>query len=80
MPLPFLNQMHEQVPLLLLLHPIGALLDEFDGRVARRDLNRQRIVQQPLGERADVVRIGRREQQILALRGQQLDDAPDVVE
>ena len=77
-PLTLLDQVHEQVPLVLLLHAIGALLDELDGCVARRDLNRQRIVQQALGERPDIVGIGRGEQQILALGRQQLDDAPDV--
>jgi hypothetical protein len=36
------------VPLLFLLHAVGALFDEFDRRIARRDLDRQGIVQQPL--------------------------------
>ena len=66
-PLALLNQVHQQMPLLLLLHPVRALLDELDGGVARGNLNRQRIVQQALGERANIVRIGRGEQQVLPL-------------
>ena len=34
---------------------------------------------QALGQLADVVRVGGGEHQVLALRRQQLDDAPDVV-
>ena len=43
-PLAFLDQMHQQVTLLFLLHAVGALLDQFDRRVARRHLNRERIL------------------------------------
>jgi len=50
MPVAGTDQMHEQMTLLLLLYPVGALLDELDWRIARRDLDRERITQQPLRE------------------------------
>ena len=78
-PAALLDQVHQQVALVILLHAVGALLDQLDGRVARRHLDRQRVAQQALGERSNVVGVGRREQQVLPLRRQQLDDAPDVV-
>ena len=68
------------MPLLFLLHPVRALFDQFDRRIARRDLDRQGIVQQPLGQPANVVRVGGGEQQVLPLRRQQLDDLADVVD
>jgi hypothetical protein len=68
------------MPLLFLLHAIRALFDQFDGRVARRDLDRQRIVQQPFGQAANVVRVGGGEQEILPFLRQQLDDLADVVD
>src|ERR1700691_6499115 len=68
------------MPLLFLLYSIGALLDQLDGCVARRDLYGQWIVQQPLRQAADVVRIRGGEQQILPLLRQQLDDLANVVD
>ncbi len=44
------------------------------------DLYRQRVVQQPLRQSADVVGIGGGEQQILPLLRQQLDDFANVVD
>ena len=79
-PLSFLDQMHEQMPFLFLLHAIGALLDQLDRGVARSNLHRQRVVQQPFSQAPDIIRIGRGEQQILALLRQQFDDAADVVD
>ncbi len=72
--------MNQQMALLFLVHAVCALFDELDRRVARRDLDRQRIVQQTLGEPADIVRVSRREQEVLPLCGQQLDHATDVVD
>ena len=79
-PLAFLDQMHQQMPLLFLLHPVRPLFDQFDRRVARRDLDRLGIVQQPFGQAANVVRVGGGEQQVLPLLRQQLDDLADVVD
>jgi len=55
-----------------------ALPDRLDRRVARRDLDRPRPVEQALGERLDLVGERRREEKVLALRGQQREDAADV--
>ena len=74
------NQMREKMPLVIFLHAVRPLLDELDGGIARRDLNGQGIRQQALREATDVVRISGREQQVLPLRRQQLDDALDVVD
>ena len=70
--------MHQQMPFLFLLHPVCALFDQFDRRVARGDLHRQGIVQQALGQSADIVRIGGREQKILTFLRQQFDDPANV--
>ena len=80
MPLTLLDQVHQQVTLLFFLHAIRALFDQFDGRVARRNLNRQRIMQQPLRQAANVVRVGGGEQQVLALLRQQSNDLANVVD
>ena len=50
-------------------------VDELGGGVAARDLDQRRVVQEAVGERADLVGEGRREQQVLALLGQQREDA-----
>ena len=56
------------------------MLDELGRGVARRDLDGERIVQQPVRERADLVRERRREQQVLALLRQHREHAADVAD
>ena len=58
----------------------AGIFDMVDGRVARRNLNRERIMQQPLRQAANVVRVGGGEQQVLALLRQQSNDLANVVD
>ena len=75
-----LEEVHEEVALVVLVHAKRELDDAFDRAVRRRDFDLHRVQENARGERADVGRVGRREHQVLALRRQQLDDAPDVVD
>ena len=56
------------------------LRDRFGRRVAARDFDQRRRVEQVVGERLDLVRERRREQQVLALRRQHRQHALDVVD
>ena len=69
------DQVRQQVALVLLRHAVGPLIDAVGGRIARRDLDGHRIVQQARREIADVVGVGGREQQVLPPLRQELDDA-----
>jgi hypothetical protein len=79
-PLLFLDQVGEQFALLLLADQVDRLVDALGGGVARRDFHRGRVVQQALGELADLVREGGREQQVLALLRQQREHLADVAD
>jgi hypothetical protein len=77
---PFAQQVAQHGALVALLHQVHAVLDEFGRRVARRDLDGERIVQQAVGQRADLLGERRREQQVLAPRRQHREHAPDVAD
>jgi hypothetical protein len=72
------HEMREQVALAILRYRVHTLRDQFGGRIAARDLHLRRIPQERPGELANFVREGRREQQILAARRQQLENAADI--
>ncbi len=75
-----LDQVRQHRVLLVAVHRVDFLRDHFHGRVAARDLDRLRIVQQAVGQRLDVVREGGREQQVLAPQRQQGQHLADVVD
>src|SRR5215470_5244779 len=79
LPAATLDEMAEQVPLVRLRYAVNLLRDALGGGVARGDLDGERLVQQPGGELADVVRIGGGKHQVLTLPRQQLQNPPDVV-
>ncbi len=69
------------VALVCLRHEVDALRDRArPSALRRRDLDVDRVVQQAVGEAADLVGEGRREEQVLPLRRQQREDAPDVAD
>jgi len=80
MPVTFVDQVGEQVPLVFLRNPVHLLLDAVGGGIAGRDFNVDRVPQDALGELPNVIRVGGREHEILTLRRQQLDDAADGVD
>ncbi len=68
---------------LLLAFAVGLdhlLGDGFSRRVARRNVDRHRVVQQTAGQFANFRRESSREHQVLALFGQQRDDLADVAD
>jgi len=75
-----LEQVHQQVPLVVLVHAKGDLHDLFHRAVRRGDLDLHWLHEDSRGQRADIRRIGRREQEVLAFGRQQLDDPLDVVD
>ena len=56
------------------------MLDELGWRIARRDFDGERIVQQALCQRADLVRERRRKEQVLSLLRQHREYAADVAD
>jgi hypothetical protein len=74
------DQVRQQVGLLVLGGVHHALRDGVHRRVARRDVDGDRVAQDAVGEPADVLGERRREHQVLALGRQQLDHAADVVD
>src|ERR671930_157250 len=56
------------------------LRNELGRRVAPRDLHGHRLVHERGRQLADLLREGRREEQVLPLRGEQRQDAADVVD
>ena len=74
------QQVAQHRALLALRDQVHAVLDELGRRIARRDLDRERVAQQAVRERADLVRERRREQQVLAVRRQQREHAADVAD
>ena len=77
-PVAFADQLRQQGTLTILADEINALFDRVDRSVATRDFDFHRLTQQRLRKTPDVFRVRRREQQILALRRQQLDDPANV--
>src|SRR5215831_337337 len=79
LPAAALDEVSEQVPLVRLRYAVNLLRYALGGGVARGDLDGERLVQQPGGELADVVRISGGEHQVLTLPRQQLQNTSDVV-
>ena len=79
-PVALVDEMREQVALVLLRHAIGALLHLVGGGIARRHLHAHGVAQEAVGQLPDVVGIGCREHQVLALLGQHLQYALDVAD
>ena len=75
-----LDQVRQQLALAVAVHRMHLLRDDLDGRVAARDLDHRRRVEQAVGERLDLVGERRREQQVLPLLRQQREDALDVAD
>ena len=73
-----LHQVHHGRALVVARHLVGDLRDGVGGGVAGGDLDLDRLVQVRAAQLADFVAEGGREQQALALRGQQADDALQV--
>ena len=74
------DQMRKQLALAVAIHRMHGLRDHFDGRIAPRDLDQRRRVEQVVGELADLVGKRRREQEVLPLLRQQREDSPDVAD
>ncbi|KAG1165099.1 hypothetical protein G6F35_018969 [Rhizopus arrhizus] len=64
----------------MLFHHVHRLGDQFGGGVARGHRDFARVVQDAACERADLVGERGREQQVLALLGQQRKDLADVAD
>ena len=73
------HQMREQCAFAILAHRMHALRHQLGLCIAPRHLHHHRVGQQAIGQRANVVGEGRREQQILPLLGQQRQNALHVV-
>ena len=74
------DEVAEQLALALAVDHVDDLGDELGRRVARRDLDGGRVVEQAVGEAPDLVRERRREEQVLALRRQDREDLADVAD
>ena len=72
------DEMREELALALAVDRDHDLLDELRGLVARRNIDTCRVVHEAGGQLPDLVREGRREQQVLALAGEQGEDLADV--
>ena len=72
------HEMREQVALAILRHRVRALRHQLGGRIAARDFHGRRVAQESAGELPHLVGKSRREEQVLALRRQQREDAADV--
>ena len=74
------HKLGEQFALALAVHRIDALLDRLSRGVAACDFDQRRLVEQTVSQLADVVRERCGEQQVLALRRQDVEDLADVVD
>ena len=74
------DELAHEVALALAVDRDHELVDELRRRVAGRDLDKRRVVQDAVRELAHVVVERRREQQVLALLRQQVDDLADVAD
>ncbi len=79
-PVVLAHQVRQQLALARLVDRQHALADRVGRRVAARDFDQRRLVQQAVGQCLDLVGERRREQQVLALRRQQLQHATNVVD
>ncbi|CAB3730465.1 hypothetical protein LMG3458_04790 [Achromobacter deleyi] len=79
-PAAFADDVADQVALVMLFDQVHRLGDQFGGGVARGDRDFARIIQHAAGQRTDFVRERSREQQVLALLGQQGQDLADVAD
>ena len=75
-----LDQMRQQFALATAIDHQHALLDQFGGGIAAGHLDQLRRLQQPVGERLDLVGEGGREQQVLPRPRQQRQHLADVVD
>ncbi|CAB3900878.1 hypothetical protein LMG26858_04229 [Achromobacter anxifer] len=80
MPAAFADDVADEVALVVLFHHVHRLGDQLGGGVARGDRHLARIVQDAARQGADLVGEGGREQQVLALLGQQREDLADVAD
>ncbi|CAB3703657.1 hypothetical protein LMG26219_05500 [Achromobacter marplatensis] len=80
MPAAFADDVADQVALVVLFHHVHRLGDQFGGGVARGHRDLARVVQDAARQRADLVGERGREQQVLALLGQQREDLADVAD
>ena len=74
------QQVAQHGALVALLHQVHAVLDQFGRRVARRDFDGERIAQQAVRQRADLLGERRREQQVLPIGRQRGQHAADVAD
>ncbi|MPN07998.1 hypothetical protein SDC9_155274 [bioreactor metagenome] len=65
---------------MLLAHHVSRLIDALGGGIAWRDFHAARVVQQAVGQLADLVGEGRGEQQVLTLFGQEGEYFADVAD
>jgi hypothetical protein len=77
---PLADQVGEQGLLPVAIDRVDQLAHVLGRGVARRDLDGRRVAQERLREVADLLREGRREQQVLAAARQELEDPPNVRE
>ncbi len=75
-----LDQVGEQLALAVAIDRVDFLADDLHRRIAARDFDHRRRIQEAVGERLDLRRKGRREQQVLPALGQEGEDALDVAD
>ena len=74
------DEVTEQLALALPIDRVDDLGHELGRRVARRDLDGGRMVQEAGRESPDLVREGRREEEVLALRRQEVENLADIAD
>ncbi|MCG3189580.1 MAG: hypothetical protein LKCHEGNO_02048 [Burkholderiaceae bacterium] len=79
-PVALRDQVRQQLLLALAAHRVHLLRHQLGRRVASRHLDQRRLVQQPVGQRLDVVAEGGREQQALLSLRQDREHLLDVVD
>jgi hypothetical protein len=80
LPVARLHQVREELALAVLVHRVHHLPDQLDRHVAPGDFHGDGVLHEARGELSHLVRKSRREEQVLALRGQEREHAPDVVD
>ena len=79
-PAAFAHQMAQHCAFLRRLAVVHRMFDELGGRVARRDFDRERVAQERLRKRTNLVRERRREQQVLPRFRQHRENAADITD
>lgn len=74
------HELGEQFALAFAVDRVDALFDRLGSGVAARDFDQRGLIQQAVGQRANIIRERRREQQVLALGRQDVEDLADVVD